>query len=425
MRDLETMNDLPKPQTLGLKPSFGFGDRLGLATPGHILAAKRGNMIPVFAQQSVREMERTGRTPKDVMMAAQKSLKKAGWTQSWGADADHLKTQQDVIDLALAGFTFFTIDPSDYVTNQADWLTGMDLQDAVEAVINAGAFESIDQIEQLYFNQTVELSDQLAISCDEREELFRAVVKYGKAVDYAAQMTNWIKSQVEDFELEISVDETDTPTSVWEHLFIALELKRRGVEVVSLAPRFVGEVEKGIDYKGDLQHFEETLHQHVAVAQHCGPYKISVHSGSDKFSIYPILGRVCRELLHVKTAGTSYLEALRVLARQHPDAFLEILKYSISRFETDRATYHISAQVENLADPIFLNVEKREEKYLDQDDGRQVLHVAFGSVLTKGRMPNDQLFNEVIMETLEQHADLYEQFLEAHLGRHIELLSAG
>src|SRR5438132_186439 len=105
------------------------------------------------------------------------------------------------------------------------------------------------------------------------------------------------------FEIEVSVDETDSPTSALEHLFFGLELKRRRVKVVSLAPRFIGEFEKGIDYRGDLHKFEAALGEHVAVARFCGPYKISVHSGSDKFAIYPILGRVCGDLLHVKTAG--------------------------------------------------------------------------------------------------------------------------
>ena len=97
-------------------------------------------------------------------------------------------------------------------------------------------------------------------------------------------------------EIEVSVDETETPTSPAEHLFIGLELQRRGVNAVSVAPRFCGEFEKGIDYKGDLKLFESTLRQHVAIAQCCGPYKISVHSGSDKFKVYPILGRICGDL---------------------------------------------------------------------------------------------------------------------------------
>ena len=98
---------------------------------------------------------------------------------------------------------------------------------------------------------------QLEVDSPNREDLFRSIVKYGLAVDYACQMAKWVSSETDIFELEISVDETDTATSVWEHLFIALELQRRGVRVISLAPRFVGEFEKGIDYNGDLKNLKK------------------------------------------------------------------------------------------------------------------------------------------------------------------------
>lgn len=416
-----------QPQTLGLRPSFGFGDRLGLATPGHIAACKKGRLAPIFAQQSVREMTRTQRTPDEVMRAAQQSIQSGGWNQPWGADADHLKTREDVFAMAAAGFTFFTIDPSEYVDNRADDCSEFELNAAVDEAVRAGAFESVAQIGSLYLGKSYEVEEDLTIRFDEREALLRAVAKYGRAIAYAQQMAAWTeKANAErDCEIEISVDETDTPASPLEHLFIALELKRRGVRVVSLAPRFVGAFEKGVDYKGDIVQFEEELKKHVAIARFCGPYKISVHSGSDKFAIYPIIGRVCGDLLHVKTAGTSYLEALRVAARQSPRLFLEILRYARECFEEDRASYHISARIERLQDPATLSERARETEFLDGDDGRQMLHVTFGSVLTKGKMPNGQPFKEALLETLESNAALHEQLLANHLGRHIELLSAG
>src|SRR5437870_3564342 len=144
---------LPQPALLGLLPSLGFGDRLGLATPGHIAACRKGKLQPIFAQQSVREMARTQRTPQDVMSAAQRGVQQEVWTEAWGADADHLKTKEDVENLASAGFTFFTIDPSAYVQNQADGLAGAELQSAAEAVVSSGAFSSLGEVESLYLNQ--------------------------------------------------------------------------------------------------------------------------------------------------------------------------------------------------------------------------------------------------------------------------------
>lgn len=427
MMTIAESNDLPRPQLLGLKASFGYGDRLGLATPGHIAASRNTRFLPIFAQQSVREMARTQRTPQEVMAAAQRGIRAEGWTGIWGADADHLKTRDDVNQLAAAGFTFFTIDPSAHVQNQADHFSQTELARAVEGVIRAGVFESLKELDHLYLSQTHDLPGLGKLTFADRRLLHRAVVKYGRAIAYAAEMGEWIaQAQApQGFEIEVSVDETETPTSPLEHLFIGLELKRRGFKAVSVAPRFVGDFEKGIDYKGDLQLFESALRQHLAVAQYCGPYKISVHSGSDKFRIYPVLGRVCGDLLHVKTAGTSYLEALRVVARAAPDLFREIVDFARTRFGEDRATYHVSADISRIPDPAALNERERERVYLDEEGGRQVLHVTFGSVLTLGRTSNGRAFNEGIIESLQTNQSMHRDVLAAHFGRHLDALAAG
>jgi len=105
---------------LNLAPSFGFGDRLGLATPGHIESVKGTKFAPIFAQQSVRENARTGRTPQQVLDDAKRAVEAAGWEAPWGADADHLKTVDDLPPFVEAGYTFFTVDPGAYVDNAAD-----------------------------------------------------------------------------------------------------------------------------------------------------------------------------------------------------------------------------------------------------------------------------------------------------------------
>jgi len=106
--------------SLGLTRSFGFGDRLGLATSGHIAAVKGSGLAPVFAQQSVRENARTGRSPQQVMDDAQRAVDEMEWDAPWGADADHLKTVDDLLPFSQAGYTFFTVDPGAYVDNKAD-----------------------------------------------------------------------------------------------------------------------------------------------------------------------------------------------------------------------------------------------------------------------------------------------------------------
>ncbi|MBT5713076.1 hypothetical protein HOI71_18660, partial [Candidatus Poribacteria bacterium] len=181
-----------QPSTLGLQPSFGFGDRLGLATPGHIRACRRGGLKPIFAQQSVREMARTERTPEEVMQTARDGIAAEGWSEPWGADADHLKTREDVLDLAAAGFTFFTIDPSEHVDNDADGYDAGDLDAAVGRAIAAGAFESVGEIASLYSGREVDLGEVGGVRFDKPEELLRAVAKYGRAIAYTQQMAGWI-----------------------------------------------------------------------------------------------------------------------------------------------------------------------------------------------------------------------------------------
>jgi len=415
-----------QPTVLGLRKSFGYGDRLGLATPGHLAAASKSDFAPIFAQQSIREMTRTERTPSEVMQAARNALAAANYSGQWGADADHLKTLQDVERTAEVGFCFFTIDPSEFVVNDADRMDRASLEGAVSSAEQDGVFGKRSW-RQTYLGRKFEVSDHLTLQFTE-EQLLRAAVKYGRAIAHAEKMGHHIAkvNGSRPFEIEVSVDETDSPTSALEHLFFGMELKERKVpSVVSLAPRFIGEFEKGIDYKGDFKAFEASLRQHVQIARFCGPYKISVHSGSDKFSIYPIVGRVCGDLLHVKTAGTSYLEALRVVARTNELLFSEIVEFCRGRFENDRRSYHISTTLAQVSSLPPFHGRSEEAVYLDEIPGRQLLHVTFGSVLTLGKNSKGRSFKEGILEALERNAPLHQQLLEQHFTKHLSLLNKG
>jgi hypothetical protein len=210
------------------------------------------------------------------------------------------------------------------------------------------------------------------------------------------------------FDFEVSVDETDTPTTPLEHFFIANELNRLGVRFTSLAPRFTGNFEKGVDYIGDLNALDVELGKHAAVTAHFGTYKVSLHSGSDKFSVYPLVAKHWRERIHVKTAGTSYLEGLRVLAAYEPDLFLKIYSLGRDRYETDRRTYHVSAKLEMLPEEDDL------PSLLDDFHARVVLHVTYGSALSQ--------FGAEIKSSLGNHADAYRATLERHFRKHLALL---
>ena len=405
------------PQLIGVQAAIGTGDRLGLATPAHVRAVRGSGLRPVFAQQSIREMTRTGRTPEEVMDTATFGVFQEGWREGFGADADHLKTTDDIDACVAAGFTMFTIDPGDHVDGEADAADLAGLREKFHA-LPWQDLETAPGPLGRSFAEPVRLPDGSVVSFDE-ETLLRAAVKYGRALAHTAKMHRHLAAKMggRPFELEMSVDETATPTSVAEHVFVARELRRLGVQWVSLAPRFVGEFEKGVDYIGDLGEFERSFAGHVAVAQHFGPYKISIHSGSDKFSIYPIAARLAGNLVHLKTAGTSYLEALRAIARVDPGLFREIMAFAVERYPEDRASYHVSADLAKVPSAKGLR-DAELPGVLDQFDTREALHVTFGSVLT-AKADGRPRFRDRLLRALAENEEVHYETVRAHLERHI------
>lgn len=411
-----------KPRTLGLQTSVGFGDRLGLATPGHIRALRRiggKGIAPIFAQQSIREMTRTNRTPQEVMDDALWGVFAEGWREGFGADADHLKTPADIDYCAAAGFTFYTIDPGEHVDDHAVAAGDEAIKRAFEALPWDRLEDSADALRQRYLGRPFEL-DTSALSFDEAT-LTRAAVKYGKVVAHVAMMYRHLMEVTggANVEMEISVDETESVTTHLEHLYIANELKRLGVQWVSLAPRYIGRFEKGVDYIGDLGAFEADFALHAEIARRFGPYKMSLHSGSDKFSIYPIAAMFTNGLVHLKTAGTSYLEALRAVATLDPALFREIYVYDRERYDTDRASYHVSANVSKAPAPGSL-ADADLPTLLDQFDVRQILHVTFGSTLTARDDKGQLRFKERLLAVLQANPEVYAGDLEKHFVRHLD-----
>jgi len=397
------------PQPLGLATSFGFGDRLGPATPGHLRAVRGTGIAPIFAQQSVRENARTKRTPQIVLDDAMWAVFELDWRDPWGGDADHIKEIADLQPFLAAGYTFYTIDPNLHVDNAAHNDLLETLREKAAALPWDVLQTSLAQLSEDYLSGPIIL-EGITIKFEE-SDLLRALCKYGQAVAHIKTLADYLATQLELFDLEASVDETDTPTSVQEHYFIASELRRLNVPIVSLAPRFIGSFEKGVDYIGDLDSFEAELARHAAVMHALGGYKMSIHTGSDKFSIYSMIAREARNLVHVKTAGTSYLEALKVVATREPGLFREILDFCRGRYDTDRATYHVSGQAskvpaaETLTDAELLGL-------FEFFDARQVLHVTFGSVLDR--------YGDRLMEILHNNLEVYEDFLYKHFRKHLE-----
>jgi len=409
-----------RPVLIGLQNSIGLGDRLGIANPAHLRAAAKSNLKPVLAQQSIRELQRTQRKPEEVMDAATWAVFQEGYKDGFGADADHLKTTDDIDLMVRAGFTMFTFDPGEYVVNEADGLPITAVEERIKALPwELLADKPVSFIER-YYNQTLQVTEDLKL-LPIREQVLRGLLKYGGVIAHAVRLHRYFKNQYPNHpaEFELSVDETDSVTSPFEHYLVANELKRLGVNLVSLAPRFVGDFEKGIDYKGDLEEFRAEYLKHVKIAERLGPYKISIHSGSDKFSVYQVIGSLKKGFVHVKTAGTSYLEALRTVAEKSPDLFREILDFARGLYESEKRTYRVSAKLTNVPSSRECSHEQLCALF-NQEDARQVLHVTFGKVLTTRTEGGGLLFKDRIMNVLNDNEEAHYQNLEQHFRRHLQ-----
>lgn len=404
------------PRPLGQGTSAGVGDRLGLATVGHVRAfhGHGEGVNPVFAQQSAREMARLGRTPQQVLDDATFGCVEGRWTHQVGADADHLKSTTDIDACLAAGFSMFTIDPGDLVRS-VERVPG---NDELARVPWPELEDDPDSLRRRYVEASLDLhGDRLPVK---EADVLRAVVKYGAAIAHAAAMCRHLLERAHHpVELEIAVDETEAVTTLFEHFFIVSALARLGIQISSFAPRYVGSFEKGIEYRGEVAEFERSFAQHAQVARALGAYKLSLHSGSDKFSLYPFVVAATEGRVHLKTSGTSYLEALAVAAEIEPNLFREIYQLSRSAYREASASYQVSARLDHAPEPEEVD-EARLRDLLNCSDTRQILHVGYGAALSSRDNSGVARIDRDLRELLHREADYYADRLELHLGEHLK-----
>jgi len=403
-----------KPSFCGLKPSFGTGDRLGIATPAHIQAFKDKNIFPVLAQQSVREMARTERNWQKVLDDTIWGCFEAGYEGPFGADADHVKDIKELKEAADCGYTMFTLDPSDYVRKDLSKLNKKEINNLYEHISER------KDLERLYLNKTYNFTGQRLMFDD--NSLPEIILTYSEAINHVVKCYEFLKSyKKSDFDLEISVDETPTVTSPLAHLFIVLELQRRGVDFQNLALHFLGDWQKGIEYKGDVKQFAREFSLHAAIAKNIGGYKLSLHTGSDKFSVYPIFAQETDGLCHIKTTGTSWLEEAKVVAMKDPGLYREIHRFALENFQKDRASYNLTTDlsripdINTIADDELVNLFK-------QNDSRQLIHITYGSILKAKDNVGKYIFKDRIYRVLFQYEEDHYRELSNHIKRHLELL---
>jgi tagaturonate epimerase len=285
--------------------SFGVGDRFAHQAAAQlracIMASRNGTVIVPVWNKSNREHLIIGSEPSSTRAAADAAVKSLNWQHPYHIDADHIR--QETVDRFLPYSDFYTIDV-------ADWLGKPCADSAVTAFV--------DRHTELYGSLNITgVSKPYSSS---RQEVDRFARKYLLAVQEAGKIYRYIEKarKGKEFITEVSMDETDSPQTPAELLVILAALADEGVPLQTIAPKFSGRFNKGVDYVGDVAGFEKEFNDDLAVIAFAikryglpETLKLSVHSGSDKFSIYEPIRRGLARFdagLHLKTAGTTWLE---------------------------------------------------------------------------------------------------------------------
>ncbi len=405
-----------QPKSFGKdETTLGLGDRLGIASPGHIATIRGTNVKPILAQQSIRELQLTNRTYQDVLDDVTWAVFQEGYRGGYGADGDHLKSAGEVKMALETGFTMITLDCSEYINNTINKMTMVEIEKKFKQL----PFTKLKELEKYYLNKMFVLNSGEKITF-KKDDLMKTVLIYHKMIDFTRGIyQNQIKKSDRAIDFEISIDETSTPTTPQAHYFVATELMRLAVDFVSLAPKFIGEFQKGIDYIGDIKQFEQEFKLHSAIADHFG-YKLSIHSGSDKLSIYPVIARYTNGRMHIKTSGTSWLEAMRVIAKYEPDLYRKIHIFALKHFKEATKYYHVTSNLDNIPDISKLRDEQLPE-LLCQNDARQLIHLTYGLILND-RQQGNYLYKDELYQKWHKYEKEYRIILKRHIGRHLKKL---
>ena len=259
-----------------------------------------------------------GRTFREVVDAATMGVLAAGWQGGFGADGDHLKTIADLEAALDAGCSQVTVDPIEVVPRIPADGPADELDAAFAAVPWADLEDDPSAFARRYPDRLRLDTGTLELP---RTALRAAAARFAPAVVRVTEMHRRLREVAgERVGLEVAVDEIAFATTPVDHVYLATELRRCGVRWEAFAPRFVGQFEKGIDYLGDPVAFGRDVALHAAIARTLGEYRLSIHSGSDKFSVYAAIVEGTGGRFHLKTSGTSYLIALRTVAWTDPFA---------------------------------------------------------------------------------------------------------
>ena len=356
------------------------------------MATERGaHVVPVW-NKSNREHSFIGTAPSSLRAEADAAVKALGWKQAYHVDADHIRLE--TVDRFIAPSDFFTIDVADSIGKPA---VAADVKAFVDRHPELAGKISIPHIDRPF-----EIS---------RAEAERVANKFLLAVREAGQIYRHIAKAkgAANFITEVSMDETDSPQTPPELLVILAALADEKIPLQTIAPKFTGRFNKGVDYVGDLKQFEKEFNEDLAVIafaiQKYGfppSLKLSVHSGSDKFSIYEPMRRALKKFnagVHIKTAGATWLEELIGLAEAGGDGLeiaREIYAYAIGHVDEFCAPYATVIDIDKSKLPPapvvngwnprqFTDALRHDQKNPAFNPSfRQLLHVSFKVAAKKG-----------------------------------------
>jgi hypothetical protein len=414
---------MSQPLTLG-KYSFGMGDRFAHQAQAQlracIMAAKQGaDIVPVW-NKSNREHTIIGSEPSSTRAAADAAVNALGWQGSYHLDADHIRLE--TVERFLPHCDFYTIDVADSIGKPADPQAVKAFADRHPELAGKIVIPNIDQP----FETT-------------RAEVERIAAKYLLAVQDAGRIFRHIEKAKGEgrFITEVSMDETDSPQTPPELLVILAALADEQLPVQTIAPKFTGRFNKGVDYVGDLAQFEKEFNDDLAVIAYAvkkyglpANLKLSVHSGSDKFSIYaPIRRALARSGagLHIKTAGTTWLEEVIGLAEAGGDGLQlakEIYAAALDHvdelcapyatvIDIDRTKLPAKETVNDWTSVQFTGALRHDPKNTAFNPHlRQLLHVGFKIAAKKGQRYLNALKQHETVVAKNVTENLYERHLK-------------
>lgn len=298
------------------KYSIGIGDRFGFQCAAQLRAIQKAvgsgiRIVPVW-NKSNREHVIAKTIPEDASRAAAEAVRACGWADSYYVDADHIGPA--TVDAYIPSHNFFTIDVADYI--------GKNLRGASIASFLAAMTAHKGSLEVPGIQAPLQISDQ-ALESFARKYLY-AITEAGKIYRHIAE-----RKGPENFVTEISMDEAQTAQTPAELLMILAAIAREKIPIQTIALKFTGAFLKGVDYVGDLKQFTKEFHDDLAViafATNCFDLprnlKLSIHTGSDKFSLYPVMHEEINGIgtgIHLKTAGTTWLEEIAGMAAASKD----------------------------------------------------------------------------------------------------------